>query len=173
MTYRLVRPTAALEQEYLDYISEWLRVGETLIPYAARFEEADFSHLLARWERDETEAAVMTGFVPASLYFMINDADRILGAIHIRHRLNDALLRHGGHIGYGVRPSDRNRGVAARMLSMGLKIAAELGIMRVLVTCSRDNIGSARTILANGGVLENEISEGDIIVQRYWIDTIT
>jgi predicted acetyltransferase len=44
-----------------------------------------------------------------------------------------------------------------------------LGIDPVLVTCDKSNLGSARTIQKNGGVLENEVGDGKEIVQRYWI----
>ena len=36
--------------------------------------------------------------------------------------------------------------------------------------CNRDNAASARTIVKNGGVLENEILEDGVPVQRYWIE---
>ena len=56
------------------------------------------------------------------------------------------------------------------MLKLGLEKCKEMGIDKVLITCNKGNIASARTILANGGVLENEIAEENgNIVQRYWI----
>jgi predicted acetyltransferase len=39
-----------------------------------------------------------------------------------------------------------------------------------LITCDKNNIGSAKTIIKNGGVLENEVMEDGEITQRYWID---
>ena len=37
------------------------------------------------------------------------------------------------------------------------------------MTCDKDNIGSAKSIINNGGVLENEIDNDGKLLQRYWI----
>lgn len=89
--------------------------------------------------------------------------------IDIRHRLNEYLLQFGGNIGYSVRPSQRRKGYATEMLALALEECRKLGLDRALVTCDKTNIGSAKTIQKNGGVLENEVLEGDRITQRYWI----
>ena len=107
--------------------------------------------------------------VPGVTYFGMIDS-KIVGTINIRYKLNDYLLRIGGHIGYGIRPSERRKGYAKKMLALALEKCRELGIDKALVTCDKDNLGSAKTIINNGGVLENEYTEGDgNIVQRYWI----
>lgn len=56
------------------------------------------------------------------------------------------------------------------MLALALDRCRGLGLNRVLVTCDRLNVASARTILANGGVLENEVPQDGRVTQRYWID---
>ena len=93
----------------------------------------------------------------------------MVGAVNIRHRLNDRLLLDGGHIGDGVRPSERGRGVATAMIGLALEECRRLGIRRVLMVCDKDNIASARSIIKNGGVLENEVVVDGETVQRYWI----
>ena len=108
-------------------------------------------------------------FVTASCLCLTDGSGRMLGAVQIRHQLNDALLARGGHIGYGVRPSERRKGCATAMLSLTLPFARRLGIERALVTCAKSNAASARTILRCGGVLENEVSENSRVTQRYWI----
>lgn len=40
---------------------------------------------------------------------------------------------------------------------------------RILLTCYRDNIASERTILAGGGVFEDELEDDGEILKRYWI----
>lgn len=85
--------------------------------------------------------------------------------IDIRHRLNDYLLNFGGHIGYSVRKSERQKGYTTEMLALALIECMKLNIKRVLITCDKDNIASAKTIINNGGILE-----GSGITQRYWIN---
>lgn len=109
--------------------------------------------------------------VGASVFFLLDeDRDRLLGAVNIRHYLNDSLLKEGGHIGDGIRPSERRKGYATEMIRLALIECKKLGIDKVLMTCDKDTIGSAKSIVKNGGVLENEFvnSDGDV-EQRYWI----
>ena len=88
------------------------------------------------------------------------------------HWLTDALRDWGGHIRYGVRPSERNKGYGTLMLKLALDKARALGIGRVLITCGKDNIASQRVILKNGGVLDSESysEQAGRVTQRYWID---
>ena len=87
----------------------------------------------------------------------------------IRHSLNEALLLDGGHIGDGVRPSERRKGYATAMIALALDECRKLGIEKVLMVCNKENTGSAKSIQNNGGVLENEINVEGETVQRYWI----
>lgn len=167
---KLVSPSPELEQAYLDYISEWEKIEEEIVPYAARREGLSYSELLSRWEFESTEMVRDKGLVPASLFFYMDDENRMIGALHIRHELNEYLLNYGGHIGYGIRPQERKKGHAIKMLEMSLPLAKELGMDRVLVCCDKINVGSARTIIKNGGILENEQALKNEIVQRYWIN---
>lgn len=169
MEYRLAEPSPEMEQAYIDYITEWENAGEEIVPYASRRDNSDFKHLLNRWKSEASDAVRAKGLVPATLYFLIDEGGRIYGAVHVRHELNEYLLKYGGHIGYGIRPSERKKGIGAVMLSLVLPTVKRLGIDKVLVTCDKGNLASAKTILKNGGILENEVSDGNSIVQRYWI----
>lgn len=82
---------------------------------------------------------------------------------------DDELLKTGGHIGDGIRPGERRKGYATAMIALALDECKKLGINKVLMCCNKDNIGSAKSIINNGGVLENEVEEDGHIVQRYWI----
>ena len=92
-----------------------------------------------------------------------------MGAVNIRHTLNEGLLKDGGHIGDGIRPSERGKGLGTRMIALALEECDRLGIRDVLMCCDKDNAASARTIVKNSGVLENEIEINGVPVQRYWI----
>ena len=109
-------------------------------------------------------------WVEAEQFMLVREGDsRVLGMIHFRHYLNEALAISGGHIGYGVRPSERRRGYAAKMLSLCLEKCRERGLDKVLLTCDAINEASRRTILSCGGVFESEILDGGKRKERYWI----
>ena len=126
----------------------------------------DFDYYLKNLEiKEETEDRV-----PDSTYFCLDMQRNIfVGAINIRHYLNEKLLQVGGHIADGIRPSERRKGYATAMIGLGLEECRKLGITKVLMVCDKDNIGSAKSIVNNGGVLENEVEEDGVIEQRYWI----
>ena len=77
----------------------------------------------------------------------------MVGAVNIRHKLNEYLLQYGGHIGDGIRPGERGKGYATRMIGLALEECKKLGIRKVLMVCDKENIGSAKSILKNGGSL--------------------
>ncbi len=131
-----------------------------------------FSRYLQTLEEQERGVNLLPAHVPSTFLFAFA-GQRIVGRVSIRHRLNDLLLRVGGHIGYVVVPECRRQGYATTILRLALRIAHQShGIDLVLVTCDDDNIGSIRTIERNGGILENVISGPDVDTQkrRYWID---
>lgn len=79
------------------------------------------------------------------------------------------MLLNGGHIGDGVRPSERKKGVATKMIALALKECKKIGIDKVLLVCDKENIGSSKSIQNNGGILENEVIIDGIVEQRFWI----
>ena len=145
----------------------------------------DFTFLLEEFDPTEPWAAYLDRLsqrargedlpadrVPADL--LAADVDGVLvGRSSIRHELNDWLLNYGGHIGYGVRPGFRRRGLATRILELSLRRAADLGIERALLTCDDGNVGSAAVIERCGGILENVVEgpPGEAPKRRYWIQT--
>jgi predicted acetyltransferase len=108
--------------------------------------------------------------VPYSLRWLV-EGDEFIGEASIRHELNAHLLREGGHVGYGIRPSRQRRGYGRLILALALEECRRLGLERVLVTSLADNLGSVRIIEANGGRLENETIDpsGRRRLRRYWI----
>ncbi len=102
------------------------------------------------------------------VYRWIVERDHVLGAIALRHGDTD-FVRRMGHIGYGIRPSARGRGLATWALSRMLDEARRVGLERVLVVCEADNIASTKTVEHNGGVLEEPADPGSDGVRRYWI----
>lgn len=112
------------------------------------------------------------GLVPDSMLYAFLDG-KIVGRSSIRHELNDYLLKVGGHIGYAVATEYRKKGIATEILKQSLVYCKDvLKLDRVLVTCDEDNGGSVKTILKNGGVLENIVlaKSGTKYTNRYWIN---
>lgn len=170
MEIKLLKPTLEMEEEYCYFVEEWNQTGQSIVPYSARPLGRDYRTWLEDSAKIEKRETCPADLVPAHTYFLGNKDDKILGAINIRHYLNDYLFNFGGHIGYGIRPSERNKGYATKILALGLSQAKDLGIRKVLITCNKSNISSAKVILKNSGMLENEVVEEGEIIQRYWVD---
>jgi len=168
---RLIEPCEQLADALIEYVEEFRRVGETFWQNEARRVREDVEGYL-RERRDWSAGRNLPeGFVPETHYWLVRGG-RILGVIRIRHRLTDKLRTRGGHIGYDIRPSERRKGYGTRMLAMALVEARRIGLDRVMVTCDRGNVASARVILANGGVFESEGPDPETgeMVHRYWIE---
>lgn len=170
MKLRLVKASEQYCSQITDMLEEWNASDETIIPYAIRrIDYHDFAYYCSNLEVKEA----CDGLVPDSTFFCLDeDRNIIVGAVNIRHYLNDALLLNGGHIGDGVRPSERRKGIATKMIALALDECKKLGIQKVLMVCDKENVGSAKSIQKNGGILENEIETDGIIEQRYWIELI-
>jgi predicted acetyltransferase len=169
----LVAPSQSLRLSWLQAREEW---GRDVLPSGAGLHHDDdvetvrgFQAWVERLRRQaDVSVPAGAGRVHAT-YWWIVEGRTYLGAISLRHTLNDFLLNAGGHIGYGVRPSARRRGVATWALGAVLPTARELGIDRVLVSCDEDNLPSARAIERNGGVLD-DIRHTELgLTRRYWI----
>lgn len=170
MKLRLVKASAKYRIQITDMLNEWHSTGEKIIPYSIRrLDYHDFEFYCANLDITDPQ----DGLVPDSTFFCLDEErDRIVGAVNIRHYLNDALLLNGGHIGDGVRPSERRKGIATKMIALALDECKKLNIDRVLMVCDKANVGSAKSIQNNGGVLENEIIVDGIVEQRYWINLV-
>lgn len=81
------------------------------------------------------------------------------------------MYNAGGHIGYGIRSSERLKGYASKLLELSLSEVKKLGIKEVLVVCDADNVGSEKTIIKNGGRADaNYIEDDGNVIKRYWIE---
>jgi predicted acetyltransferase/ribosomal protein S18 acetylase RimI-like enzyme len=113
------------------------------------------------------------GHVPCTFLFAFNESNEVVGRVSMRHELNEYLSKVGGHIGYGVTPSQRKKGYATEILSESLKyVRKHLPHLReVLLTCDDDNIGSIKTIEKNKGKLTNIYRSTELRVpkRQYWI----
>ncbi len=157
-----------MKNEYNNFADEWAEHNEEITPFSAMLLERSFEDFVKDSAKMETNAP--PEFVNATTFYLTLE-DEIIGAINVRHELNESLLNFGGHIGYGVRPSKRGNGYAKLMLQMVVPFLKELGLNKVLLTCATKNIASAKTIESCGGVLENQVvNPQGTLTNRYWIN---
>lgn len=168
----LERKEDALEyvQEHIDYQSE--------INGVAGLNHCSEDYTYEEWlveieKRKKKEYAYSVGRVPGEVYFLIRESDKkMVGTIQVRYDLTPEMLEFGGHIGYGIRPTERRKGYNKINLYLGLLKAQELGLEKVMLDCTVENIGSNHTIQALGGVLTNTAIDptDDTLTNVYWID---
>lgn len=170
--FLLIRPTGAYATQIAAYRQEFLDAGDSM----------DGTGPLRRMEDPEAYIKVCADYeypkkvpphlVPATQFLFIRKRDnRLVGTLQVRHRFNDYLEKYAGHIGYSVRPSERRKGYAREMLKAALPFCREIGLDKVLITCIDGNIGSEKTILANGGIYESTVHEpnNNVDLKRFWI----
>lgn len=170
MAVNLVKPSAEFKDEYVSFYQDWKDSQEDMVPWVIARDPGDFDDMLQFLNNNEQGVNIPDGWVKDSTYWLVTEANRVVGAVNIRHQLNEKLFNAGGHIGYGIRPSERQKGYATQLLSLALDKAKDLGINKVLVVCDADNTGSKKTILKNGGIQDTDyIEENGNIVNRFWI----
>ncbi len=168
---RLVKPNAELRDEYLDFYREWKNSGEDMVPWVIKKDPKDFDKMIQSLLDAEKGENLPEGWVPDSTYWLVGEDDRVIGVVNIRHALTESLLNAGGHVGYGIRPTERRKGYATKLLSLSLKKTKELGIHKTLVVCDRWNEASRRTILNNGGTpADDYVEEDGNVILRLWIE---
>jgi predicted acetyltransferase len=174
-SFEMVPPSQKHRDSFLEMVSEFHGLSEDW-PYGAnsgnRRALDDFDGHVREVEDHAKGLNLPEGWVPCNTFWLLV-GQRVVGALSLRHRLNDFLEHEGGHIGYCIRPPDRRKGYMTHFLRMALDKARDLGLSRVLITCDKTNVASVGVIRMCGGVLEDERqrwSDRQRIVQRYWVD---
>ena len=168
----LSEPTKKYKQSFIEAMRETEEESsDTDIHKRITEAEQDFDKYLNGLKEQEKGKNLKPEHVPQTTYWLI-DNDEYIGAVRIRHSLNEALMKEGGHIGYDIRPSKRKLGYGSKILALVLPKAKILGITKALLTCNSTNTGSIKIIEKNGGILWDKIPGGvdkpDKL--RYWIE---
>lgn len=167
-----VAPSRDLKQAAEEYKNEHLLYGEEELHGGALYGSMDFDMWITLTEENSSPDTVHSDWVVASTFFVVRESDgKIIGMADIRHYLNDFLSAFGGHIGYGVRPSERKKGYGKEILRMSLEYAKSIGIENAMLACYRDNKASGKIIINNGGRLDMSYGTDSKIVDVYYIKT--
>lgn len=163
-------PEELTKEAFMEYYQETkaTETAEVITPAAADLRGDSYENWLR--QRISYRTHVPESFVCGTTYFLADQSGRIYGASDLRHALNDSLSLVGGHIGYGIRPAERQKGYAAMMLALSLEKAKDLEILEVLVTCDDDNAASYKTMETCGAVMEDKIENNGKMIRRYWIE---
>lgn len=162
-----ILPTGQNREDVLSFYDEIEHSGGACIGIG---NYQNFDRWLTGMQDRHTGQNLPEGYVRENFYLCC-EGDRLVGVFSLKFELTEFLLNFGGHIGYAVRPSERNRGLATQMLAQGLTLAKRFGFDRVLCICDNDNYASEKVILKNGGILEDERYDADenVTVKRFWI----
>ena len=167
----LVEPDLSYADEIIKYKEESLAESPVINGSAGLDRFSSIEVWLEELKKRSCEDTVPKGLVPSSTYLAVREKDNyIVGMIDIRHYLNEYLTQVGGHIGYGVRKTERNKGYAKQMLKLALEKCKELKIKKVLITCDEDNIASEKVILSANAKLEDIRNVDGENKKRFWID---
>lgn len=170
-------PSIERKEEIIECLDEFVEHDSNINGFGALdkiYEGLTFEESLDRClnMKDEDYARSM-GKCPSKTFLLIREDDnKIVGAMNIRWNLTEELKRFGGNIGYGIRPTEREKGYNKINLYLGLIESQKLGLDKVMLDCSVTNIGSDRTIKALGGILERceeDPFDGEL-TNVYWID---
>lgn len=170
-------PSLERKEEALEYLKEHIDTRSD-INGTGGLNRCSGNYSYEEWLEDvikseDEEWVKSKDLVPASTYFTIRESDNIIvGMVNIRHYLNDILKNVGGHIGYGIRPSERGKGYAKIQLYLALLECKKLGIEEAMVDCTKSNIKSEKTIIALGGVFDKEFYDQPHkrVLRNYWIN---
>lgn len=176
--FYLEEPTIKRKNEALEYLNELVQFGSELNGTGSMcsclndwtYEE----FLIENEKRKDKKYAYSINRCPSKTFFFIRQSDnKIIGMINIRYDITQELLEKGAsHIGYNIRPSERQKGYNKIQLYLGLLEEQKIGEKRILLECTVENKGSNKSIISLGGVLEKtELDKYDnSMTNYYWID---
>ena len=175
--FYLEEPTIKRKDEIIEYLDEFDKYNSDLNGVGSLdkiYDGYTFEQALSRCLKMKDEQyARSVNRCPSKTFLLIRDNDnKIVGTINVRWNLTKEILRFGGHIGYGIRPTERRKGYNKINLYLGLIEAKKLGLDKVMLDCAITNIGSDKTIKALGGILErSEVDPYDNeLTNVYWIN---
>ncbi|MBZ0297554.1 MAG: GNAT family N-acetyltransferase [Anaerolineae bacterium] len=164
----LVLPDVKYQESFLAGLHEFQREGRHL-DLSADTLASNFATYVSQLQQRCIQPP--PGRVPETVFWLV-EGEIFIGRVSLRHELNEALRLIGGHIGYEIRPSWRQRGYGRLACRLALVEARRLGLTHVMITCDEDNHASRRIIESNGGRFEKAVSPPlhPTRVLHFWVD---
>ncbi len=171
---KLIKPSKEYFKQYKEMMDEWNMEGSSISPWPLKMKyhkEEFFYDMLKTVKKSETQKEKDEYSTTSTFWLYEDEEDKLIGASNLRHYLTDYGVKTWGHIGYGIRPSERRKGYATKLLNMTLKEAKNRGIRRVLLGAYVGNIPSWKVMEKCGGKLERIIIEEEtgLPIKQYWI----
>ena len=143
-----------IKENALAYRQEHFDNGEMIINGSELLDKTEsYEKWLISVTNNMSIDTVNPTWVVTDTFFAVDENDRIVGIIDLRHTLN-YFLKDFGNSGYSVRPSERRKGYATEMLKQILDVARNVGLQEIHLSVERENTPSVKTIIKNGGVYE-------------------
>ena len=152
--YALITPEKTYEDSFNNYIREL--GSEERYPYPLDIPADDFQKYVETLHNYSQGKDLPTWLVPNTTYWLIFNSE-IVACSHLRQELNHQLKHAGGHIGLGVRPSFRGRGLSNLLLDLTIQQARAISIKEIHIHCFEDNLASKQMIQNAGGLLTSRI----------------
>ena len=168
----LIKISEEYVEQIFEYRKEFIEAGSSMDGTGSLYKMENPTEYLLYCKQHENKETISEERVPATQFLLVRKSDnKLVGMLQVRHYFNEYLEKFAGHIGYSVRPSERRKGYATKMLQMALPYCKEIGIDKVLISCIDGNIGSETVIRRNAGVYESTVHEPerDVNLKRFWI----
>ena len=167
---KLIQPALEFEEQVNEYVKEHFEHGENELSASKGLTSAssyeEWVQTAIREEENPKE-----NWVRNNTYLVIREEDnKLIGLLNIRKEDNERILDWAGHIGYGVRPTERRKGYASEILRLALAECRRIGMKKVMLGCHQDNIGSKKTIEKNNAVYERKVMVEGKPAFVYWIE---
>ena len=142
---------------------EFFDLGEMVINGSALYDKMDFDEWIFNTAKNSDAKTASNDWTVATTFFSIrNSDDKMIGMIDVRHSLDVPILKeYAGHIGYSVRPTERKKGYATKMLKLALKYCNSIVLNQVMLGCYTSNLASIKII---------EQCHGTIVEQKPYLD---
>lgn len=167
---KLVDITEIDEKNFMEYTKEWKENNEPIFPSVCEQNGKTYNEWIKSQFPSLNSEPKSNDHIKSETFYLVEDNGYIIGAIDLRFDLTAEVLKHEGHLSFGVRPAERRKGYAFIMLKQSLNKLRLNRVNKALITTNRDNKAAKNTIKKIGGKLENSYEMKGNVIDRYWVE---